>query len=103
MVSKQRINWGHDPPPDLAIECDVTSFTNVDDYFPYQIGELWIIRQQAIAIYQLKNNRYIPMSESRFFPKFDLNVIYGSCLRDAYQIGSEAIDKLSDRYPSQPK
>ncbi|MEQ8755744.1 MAG: hypothetical protein RID09_19810 [Coleofasciculus sp. G1-WW12-02] len=41
-MGKRRIDWCHDPRPDLAIECDVTSFTNIDDYLPDRVREVWI-------------------------------------------------------------
>lgn len=103
VVGKRRIDWSADPPPDLAIECDVTSFTSVDDYLPYRVGELWIIQQQHIKIYHFQDNSYVQVQQSRFFPEFDLNSIFTQCIREAYQFGSEAIDRLSDRFPRQPR
>jgi len=50
VVGKRRIDWSTDPPPNLAIECDVTSFTSVNDYLPYRVSELWIVRRQKIEI-----------------------------------------------------
>jgi Uma2 family endonuclease len=35
VVGKDRINWEIDPPPDLVIEIDVTSYTSAEDYLPY--------------------------------------------------------------------
>lgn len=99
VVGKRRIDWSNDPPPDLAIELDVTSFTDIDDYLPYRIGEVWIIRQQRVMIYRFQGDRYIQVSESRFFPGFGLNSILAECLQSAYQFGSSAIDRLIDRYP----
>lgn len=99
VVGKGRIDWSNDPPPDLAIECDVISFTSVDDYLPYQVGELWIIHQQTVNIYQLQDNRYMLVQQSQFFPELDLNAIFKQCILDAYQLGSGAIDKLSNCYP----
>jgi hypothetical protein len=85
----------------LAIECDVTSFTSVNDYLPYRVSELWIVRRQKIEIYQFQDERYIQVQQSQFFPGFDLNAIFTECICDAYQLGSGAIDKLSDRFPRQ--
>lgn len=101
VVGKRRIDWSSDPPPDLAIECDVTSFTSVNDYLPYRVRELWIVRQQKIKIYQFQDGRYSLVEQSQFFGGFDLNTIFSECIKDAYQVGSGAIDKLSDRYPRQ--
>ena len=39
IIGKQRIDWQTDPPPDLVIEVDVTSFTAAEDYLPYRIPE----------------------------------------------------------------
>ncbi|MGJ3247749.1 MAG: Uma2 family endonuclease [Elainellaceae cyanobacterium] len=99
VVGQRRIDWQTAPPPDLAIECDVTSYTSVDDYLPYRVGELWIVRKQSIQIYRLHDEQYHLVRESRFFQELDLNSIYQECLRDAYQLGSGAIDNLSDRFP----
>jgi hypothetical protein len=79
----------------LAIECDVTSFTSVNDYLPYRVSELWIVRRQRIEIYQFQYDRYILVQQSQFFGGFDLNAIFTECIKDAYQFGSGAIDKLS--------
>jgi Uma2 family endonuclease len=101
VVAKRRIDWENDLPPDLAIECDITSFTSVDDYLPYRVKELWIVRQKQIEVYQLQGDHYATVAESQFFPGFDLTAIFQVCLKDAYQYGSEAMDRLSDRYPRQ--
>ena len=34
---KDRIDWEVDPPPDLAIEVDVTSYTDINDCLPYRV------------------------------------------------------------------
>jgi Uma2 family endonuclease len=41
---KKRINWAIDPPPDLVIEIDVTSYTDIEDYKPYRVPELWLYK-----------------------------------------------------------
>ncbi|WP_446404022.1 hypothetical protein [Coleofasciculus sp. C1-SOL-03] len=41
------------------------------------------------------------VEQSQFFGGFDLNAILTECIKDADQLGSGAIDKLSDRYPRQ--
>jgi len=98
VVGQRRIDWSTDPPPDLAIESDVTSFTNPQDYLPYRVSEL-CVRQQKLEIYQLQGVQYTLVQQSRFFSGFDLNAIFEECIKDAYQLGSGAIDRLSDRYP----
>ena len=38
---KERIDWRVDPPPDLVLEIDVTSYSDVNDYLPYRVPEIW--------------------------------------------------------------
>jgi Uma2 family endonuclease len=42
MQGKRRVDLTIDPPPDLAIEVDVTSKTQLDAYLKLGVPELWI-------------------------------------------------------------
>jgi Uma2 family endonuclease len=57
IIGKDRIAWGVEPAPDLVIEIDVTSYTDVDDYFPYQVPEVWLFKKNKLSIYDLQNDR----------------------------------------------
>jgi Uma2 family endonuclease len=61
-------------PITLVIEVDVTSYTDVADYWPYKIPEVWLLRQKRLMmmIYLLQGDRYELASSSRQFPTFDL-------------------------------
>lgn len=72
VTGKDRIDWQVEPLPDLAIEIDVTNFTAVDDYLPYQCPEVWLLRGNTLSIYHFKDNHYIPESVSRYFSDVDL-------------------------------
>lgn len=72
---KPRINWQQDPPPDLVIEVDVTSYSDVADYLPYQVPEIWLWKNQSLKIYQLQTGEYVQEERSRFFPAIDLAAI----------------------------
>jgi Uma2 family endonuclease len=61
------------PPPDLAIESDVTSKTTLDAYEAMGIPEVWIYRNKQLKIYLLSNEGYVETSISPIFP--DLSVI----------------------------
>lgn len=69
-----RIDWTTAPPPDLAIEIDVTSYTNIADYLPYRIPEVWIYKNNQLNIY-LYNGQDYQQSNSLLFPDFDFNLI----------------------------
>lgn len=69
---KERIDWRVDPPPDLVLEIDVTSYSDVNDYLPYRVPEVWLFRQNQLTIYQLQATEYSLATHSRYFP--DLNL-----------------------------
>ena len=48
VVGKDRLDWNTDPAPDLAIEIDVTSYTDVNDYTPYRIPEVWLFKRNKL-------------------------------------------------------
>jgi len=75
IIGKDRIAWGVEPPPDLVIEIDVTSYTDVDDYFPYQVPEVWLFKKNKLRIYDWQNERYVESSVSRYFPNFNVSEI----------------------------
>ena len=56
------------PPPDLAIEADVTSITTLNAYIAIGVPEVWIYKEQQLTINILNDNSYIPSSNSLVFP-----------------------------------
>lgn len=56
------------PPPDLAIEADVTSMTTLDAYIAIGVPEVWIYKDGQLTINILNENSYIPSSRSLVFP-----------------------------------
>jgi Uma2 family endonuclease len=95
---KQRINWQEDPPPDLVIEVDVTSYTDVVDYLPYRVPEVWLWKKQMLKIYRLQNGEYALQDKSIFLPSIDLPVILQTVIEDAYARNSSfAIRSLRKR------
>ena len=57
----------NDPPPDLAIEVDVTSTTKFDAYQALAVSELWIYNNGVLKIYLLTEEMYV---ESELSPIF---------------------------------
>ncbi len=58
----------NDPPPDLAIESDVTSKTTLQAYLALGMPEIWIYRSKNLKIYLLENGQYVESETSRVFP-----------------------------------
>lgn len=56
------------PPPDLAIEADVTSKTTLNAYIAIGVPEVWIYKDQQLTINILNDNSYVPSSSSLVFP-----------------------------------
>jgi Uma2 family endonuclease len=69
---KTRLNLRKDPPPDLAIEVDVTSrsLNRMSIYATLGVPEIWRVDKQTLSIHALAANRkkYTPISHSQSFP-----------------------------------
>jgi Uma2 family endonuclease len=88
---KDRINWGVDPSPDLAIEIDVTSYTDVNDYLPYRVPEVWLLKKNRLTIYSLQGDeRYNIQTSSRYFPNINVKEAIAQCFRIAYERNTSA-------------
>ena len=73
---KSRIDLASDPPPDIAIEVDVTNFTNIADYEPFKVAEVWLIRGNTLAIFGLTAGAYTQADASQFFPDVAVPGLY---------------------------
>ncbi len=69
---KAKIDLEQDPPPDLAIEIDLTSRTHFNNYEKLGVPELWRFDGKSLNINILQNNVYIESSQSRQFPNIPL-------------------------------
>jgi len=87
-VGKDRINWQIDPPPDLVIEIDVTSYTDAQDFLPYKVPEVWLFKKSGLSIHSLSGNSYQEQSFSQYFPGIDLSQIITSVLQIASEQGT---------------
>jgi Uma2 family endonuclease len=87
---KKRIDWQQEPPPDLVIEIDVTSYSDVQDYLPYRVPEVWLFKKQQLLIYQLQVTNYQLQTHSRYFPELDLQTAIAQCVQIAYERNTSA-------------
>lgn len=72
ILGKERINLTIDPPPDLAIEVDLTSITDIEAYEILKVPELWIYYQAVLKVYLLEGESYQESAVSRLFPEVDI-------------------------------
>lgn len=70
MIGKERIDLNVDPPPDLALEIDVTSKTQLSAYEALRVPEIWRYEQGQLQINVLREGRYIESQTSLTFPNF---------------------------------
>lgn len=71
MTGKRRLDLRRDPPPDLAIEVDVThsSLDRLEIYAALGVGEVWRLQRNALTFFVLRDdNQYQPLERSRLFP-----------------------------------
>lgn len=72
MIGKDRINLTVDPPPDLAIEIDVTSRTKISAYQALRVPEIWRYENKSLEINLLQGEQYIKSQTSPTFPTFPI-------------------------------
>jgi len=84
---KARIDLSVDPPPDLAIEIDVTSRTHPEIYASLGVPELWRFEEGALQIYMLGEGTYQAVPESSLFPKLPLCEVVPQYLAKSKQQG----------------
>lgn len=88
ILGKRRIDLAIDPPPDLAIEVDLSSRTDIADYLPIAIPEVWIYRKNELLIYRLENQNYASTDTSGIFPDFDAKAKLPQYVERAWSLGS---------------
>ena len=69
---KNRIDLETDPPPDLAIEIDLTSRTQLNNYEALGVPELWRYNGRQLEISVLQDGKYIKGDRSLQFPNFPI-------------------------------
>jgi Uma2 family endonuclease len=88
ILGKERINLTVDPPPDLAIEVDFTSVTNLGSYSPLAIPELWIYSPGDLKIHIFENDDYQEKSQSNLFKHWDIKTLFSNYAEMAWFKGS---------------
>jgi Uma2 family endonuclease len=96
MIGKRRIERD-DPPPDLAIEADVTSKTTLEAYQSLGFPEVWIYDRGALTIYVLQEGQYLRSDSSPTFPSIAVSTIVPLTVERSWQIGSsQALSEFED-------
>jgi Uma2 family endonuclease len=88
ILGKERLDLTSVPPPDLAIEVDLTSLTQPQDYQAIAPVELWIYRPAQLKIYHFTPESYTELTDSLMFPGMDLLTLVPQVVERGWQIGS---------------
>ena len=88
---KKRIDLTIDPPPDLAIEIDITSRTRFNNYEALGVPELWRYDGQSLEINILDNGKYNKSNISRNFPQFPLSDVIYQYVEQSKVVGRNTI------------
>ncbi|MFQ3585925.1 MAG: Uma2 family endonuclease, partial [Cyanobacteriota bacterium] len=86
--SHMRMDMEVDPPPDLAIETDVTSKTTFDAYATLEVPELWIYENRRLRIYLLTPEGYRDSTVSLVFPEVDILTLIPERVERAFEVGT---------------
>lgn len=84
---KERLDLDEDPPPDLALEIDISSRTHFRHYVALGIPELWRFDGKELEILRLDNGIYRDASTSPLFPQFDLKTRIPALIQQSRQEG----------------
>lgn len=97
MIGKRQLE-SHDPPPDLAIETDVTSLTAIEAYTAIAVPEVWIYANGGLKIYVLRLGEYVQSETSEIFPQLPIGEWVEQAIDRAWTVGSLiALEEVEDR------
>jgi Uma2 family endonuclease len=72
---KKRLDLTIDPPPDLALEIDITYRTRLNNYEVLGVKELWRFNGTQLEINVLESGKYVRVDESYHFPGFSVKEV----------------------------
>lgn len=75
VVGRDRLDLTVDPPPDLAIEIDLTSKTEMSAYAALQVPEVWCYDKGKLKISVFYNGTYVEANVSPTFPDMPVHII----------------------------
>lgn len=80
-----------DPPPDLAIEADVTSKTTLESYAALQVPEVWIYGNEQLRINLWQNGVYQESLSSPTFPNLPVVEMIPRLVQQAFVKGTSTM------------
>lgn len=91
VIGLKRFDFTQNPPPDLAIEVDLTSKTQVSAYQALKVPEIWRYENGKLAIAILGPEGYTDTRTSPTFPELPILELISECLA---QSATEPMSKI---------
>ncbi len=88
VIGKNRLDMSVDPPPDLAIEIDLTSRTQLENYQILGVPELWRYGKQGLQINVLQSGKYVESNFSPTFPEIPIIELVNQYVQQSQVVGS---------------
>ncbi|MBO9999211.1 MAG: Uma2 family endonuclease [Cyanobacteria bacterium SID2] len=88
VIGKNRLDLRTDPPPDLAVEIDITSRTQFDNYQVLGVPELWRYSREGLQISLLQDGQYIESNSSFIFPDIPIIELVNRYIQQSQVSGS---------------
>lgn len=95
---KKRLDLTQDPPPDLALEIDVTSRTHPSIYAALKVPELWRFEKGKLQINLLQNDSYVVSEQSKNFPDLPLAEVLPKYLEQSKTAGRNSVIRAFRRW-----
>jgi Uma2 family endonuclease len=88
VLGKSRLDMNIDPPPDLAVEIDLTSRTPLENYRLLGVPELWRYGKQGLQIEVLQDGNYVRSDSSPIFPDLPIVDLINQYVQQSQIVGS---------------
>jgi Uma2 family endonuclease len=72
MIGRDRVDLHVDPPPDLALEVDSTSPTQLQAYAALRVPEIWRYHDRTLHVYVWRDQQYVLVPHSPTFPNIPI-------------------------------
>jgi Uma2 family endonuclease len=91
VIGRRRIDLKRDPPPDIAVEIDIThrSVSKFPIYAALLIPEIWIYDGNAFRVYALNGTSYEETTRSQFLPSLNPDHVR-TALKRSKSVGQSA-------------
>ena len=87
---KKRIDLSIDTPPDLAIEIDITSRTQFNNYEALGVPDLWKYNGRKLQINVVQEGKYVESKVSYNFPNLSIVGIIHQYVEQSKTLGRNA-------------